>query len=47
VWTVNIESEMERLLALGVDGIMTDHPAILARVFAHRGLALDGSGGHG
>jgi glycerophosphoryl diester phosphodiesterase len=44
VWTVNVESEMERLLDLGVDGIMTDHPAVLAEVFERRGLTLDGSG---
>jgi glycerophosphoryl diester phosphodiesterase len=27
VWTINEESEIRRLLALGVDGIMTDFPA--------------------
>jgi len=27
VWTINDEAEMERLLALGVDGIMTDLPS--------------------
>jgi glycerophosphoryl diester phosphodiesterase len=43
VWTVNIESEMERLLDLGVDGIMSDRPAVLADVFRKRGLALDGT----
>ena len=26
VWTVNIEPEMREMLALGVDGIMTDYP---------------------
>lgn len=31
-WTVNEESEMRRLLALGVDGIITDEPARLAQV---------------
>ncbi len=34
VWTVDQQSDMERLLALGVDGIMTDRPDILARVMA-------------
>lgn len=43
VWTINVESEMDRLLDLGVDGIMTDHPATLAGVFRRRGLALNGS----
>ncbi len=31
-WTVNEESEMRRLIALGVDGIITDEPARLAAV---------------
>jgi len=32
VWTVNQETEMQRLLHLGVDGIFTDDPALLRRV---------------
>jgi len=43
VWTINNESEMEALLDLGVDGIMSDHPGLLAEVFARRRLKLDGS----
>ncbi len=31
-WTVNDESEMRRLLFLGVDGIITDNPGVLAKV---------------
>ncbi len=31
-WTVNAESEMRRLLALNVDGIITDEPGLLAEV---------------
>ncbi len=36
VWTVNDREEMTRLLDLGVDGIVTDHPARLADVIAAR-----------
>ncbi len=32
VWTVNDEAEMRELLELGVDGLMSDHPARLRRV---------------
>ncbi len=39
VWTVNESDEMERLLELGVDGIMSDVPSVLARVLADRGVA--------
>lgn len=37
VWTVDDEDEMEHLVDLGVDGIMTDRPSALASVFARRG----------
>jgi glycerophosphoryl diester phosphodiesterase len=40
VWTVDDEPTMERLLDLGVDGLMTDRPGLLAAVFARRGLSL-------
>jgi glycerophosphoryl diester phosphodiesterase len=32
VWTIDDEDDMRRLLAWGVDGIMTDRPDVLARV---------------
>lgn len=34
VWTVDDEGAMRRLLALGVDGIQSDRPDVLARVLA-------------
>lgn len=38
VWTVNERAEMERLLDMGVDGIITDDPALLEAVLEERGL---------
>jgi glycerophosphoryl diester phosphodiesterase len=38
VWTVNDEAEMERLIDLGVDGIMTDECELLKQVLVSRGL---------
>ena len=38
VWTINDEPEMERLLDLGVDALMTDFPARAAAVLRRRGL---------
>ena len=37
VWTIDDDLEMERLLDLGVDGIMTDRPAVLRAVLERRG----------
>ncbi len=36
VWTINEPAEMTRLLDLGVDGIVTDHPARLVRLIEAR-----------
>ncbi len=37
VWTINALPEIETLLDLGVDGIVTDHPGRMARWLAERG----------
>ena len=37
VWTIDDAAEMERLLDLGVDGLMTDRPLVLKRVLERRG----------
>jgi len=36
VWTINAPPEMERLLALGVDGVMSDFPGLLRGVVEAR-----------
>ncbi len=38
VWTVNSATEIHRLLDLGVDGIITDFPAMARSVYVQRGL---------
>lgn len=37
VWTIDDPDEMHALLDIGVDGIMTDRPAVLRDVFEQRG----------
>ena len=39
VWTIDEPAEMRRLLHLGVDGIMTDYPSVLASVLDERAAA--------
>lgn len=41
VWTVDEPDEMRRLLDLGVDGLMTDRPAVLKQLLAERGAWVD------
>lgn len=38
VWVIDEPAEMERLLDMGVDGIMTDRADVLAEVFTRRGI---------
>jgi len=41
VWTIDDESTMTTLLDLGVDGVMTDRPAVLKAVLQRRGQWFD------
>ena len=40
VWTVNTEAAMQRMIALGVDGIISDYPDLLRRVAGAQGCPL-------
>ncbi len=39
-WTVNLPSEMERMLDLKVDGMITDRPDLARRLLEERGMAI-------
>jgi glycerophosphoryl diester phosphodiesterase len=43
VWTINDEAEMNHLIDLGVDGIITDRPSVLVNLLATRGCGWDGA----
>jgi glycerophosphoryl diester phosphodiesterase len=45
VWTIDDEAEMERLLEIGVDGLMSDRPARLKAVLERRGQWHGGNTG--
>jgi glycerophosphoryl diester phosphodiesterase len=40
VWTVNKPADMARLIEIGVDGIISDHPDLLRKVAGEKGIAL-------
>lgn len=42
VWTINEAEEMARLIDLGVDGIVSDRPTVLAELLAERDCGWDG-----
>ena len=41
VWTIDDEEEMNELLDIGVDGLMTDEPSVLKNVLLERNLWWD------
>jgi glycerophosphoryl diester phosphodiesterase len=45
VWTVNDATDMERLVGIGVDGIISDVPTTLVRVLDEREATWDGLAG--
>jgi glycerophosphoryl diester phosphodiesterase len=40
VWTVNRPEDIARMIEMGVDGIISDHPDILRKVAGEQGIAL-------
>ncbi len=39
-WTVNEPADMQRLVALGVDGMISDRPDLLRSVLLEQGIAV-------
>jgi len=42
VWTVNQPADIERMIELGIDGLITDYPDRARKLLAERGIAIDG-----
>jgi len=40
VWTVNKPADIARMIDIGVDGIISDHPDVLRRIAGEKGIAL-------
>jgi glycerophosphoryl diester phosphodiesterase len=40
VWTVNKPADIARMIDIGVDGIISDHPDVLRKVAGEKGIAL-------
>jgi glycerophosphoryl diester phosphodiesterase len=40
VWTVNSPADIERMLNLGVDGLITDYPDLARRLIEGRGRTI-------
>ncbi|MEO5744633.1 MAG: glycerophosphodiester phosphodiesterase family protein, partial [Terracoccus sp.] len=39
-WTVDLADDMTRLIDLGVDGIITNHPDVLRKILQEKGIAV-------
>jgi glycerophosphoryl diester phosphodiesterase len=40
VWTVNNPEDIARMIDIGVDGVISDHPDLLRKIAAEKGIAL-------
>jgi glycerophosphoryl diester phosphodiesterase len=40
VWTVNKPADIARMIDMGVDGIISDHPDVLRKIAGDKGIAL-------